>query len=245
MGRASICACDDRHTHRERNQEVFVALLIERTAPMIGGMSMPEDASESVIRQLMEGRFSEEKFRCLFEKYHHAVSSFFFRKGFCTEDRRDLCLEVFVAVHQGITNLRSEDSFLPWLFAIANHVALRHWERERARPRLQFAFSDSDAETSEQSDTIIDRLAASDPDPEHRMLELEKVRRVEKTLEELPGKMRMCLKYRYYDGMTNIEIAEKLGISESTVAVHIHRGIESLRLRLDQYFEKQPFAGNF
>lgn len=206
---------------------------------------MPEDASESVIRQLMEGRFSEEKFRCLFEKYHHAVSSFFFRKGFSSEDRRDLCLEVFVAVHQGITNLRSEDSFLPWLFSIANHVALRHWERERSRPKLQFASSDADAEPGDQSDTAIDRLAAPDPDPENQVLKLEKVRTVEKTLEELPEKMKICLKYRYYDGLTNIEIARRLGISESTVAVHIHRGIESLRLRLDQYFEKQPFAGDF
>src|SRR5205807_8225815 len=100
--------------------EVSVALLIERTASMICGMSTPDDASESVIRQLMDGRYSEESFRCLFEKYHHAVSSFFFRKGFSSEDRRDLTQEVFVAVHQGIKDLRSEDAFISWLFSIAN-----------------------------------------------------------------------------------------------------------------------------
>src|SRR5437016_3904065 len=128
---------------------------------MICGMSTPDDASESVIRRLMDGRYSEESFRCLFEKYHHAVSSFFFRKGFPSEDRRDLTQEVFVAVHQGIKDLRSEGAFLSWLFSIANHVALRHWERERSRPRLQPVASDRDAEPGSYSDTAIDRLAAS------------------------------------------------------------------------------------
>ncbi|HEV3038294.1 MAG TPA: sigma-70 family RNA polymerase sigma factor [Candidatus Angelobacter sp.] len=208
-------------------------------------MSMPDDASESVIRQLMEGRYSEESFRCLFEKYHHAVSSFFFRKGLSSEDRRDLTQDVFVAVHQGIKNLRSEDAFVPWLFSIANHVALRFWERERSRPKLQPVAADRDAEAGDHNDTAIDRLAASDPDPENQVLELEKSRSVQKVLEDLPSQMKNCLKGRIYEGLSNKEIAERLRISESTVAVHVHRGIEALRLRLDQYFEKQPFAGDF
>jgi RNA polymerase sigma-70 factor (ECF subfamily) len=212
---------------------------------MICGMSMPDDANESVIRQLMEGRYSEESFRCLFEKYYHAVSSFFFRKGFSSEDRRDLTQEVFVAVHQGIKDLRSEGAFISWLFSIANHVALRYWERERSRPKLQTVASQLDAEPSGPSDTVIDRLAASDPDPENQVLELERVRSVQKALEELPSQMKNCLKGRIYEGLSNIEIARRLGISENTVAVHIHKGIAALKLRMDQYFAKQPFAGDF
>ena len=205
-------------------------------------MSPPDDVSQGVIRQLMDGRNWEENFRCLFEKYYHAVSSFFFHKRLSSEDRRDLTQEVFVAVHQGIKNLRSEEAFLPWLFSIANHVALRYWERQRSRPRLEV---EPDAESEDQKLATIEQIATTDPDPEAQILDSEKVRAVRKILEELPSQMRKCLKGRIYEGLTNIEIARRLGISESTVAVHVHRGIETLRTRLDQYFEKQPFAGNF
>ena len=117
-------------------------MLIEQTATMICGMSPPEEVRHSLIRQLIDGRNLEENFRLVFERYHHAVSGFFFRQGLSPEDRRDLTQEVFVNVYQAIKNLQSEAAFVPWLFSIANHVALRHWERQRARPKLQTFFSD-------------------------------------------------------------------------------------------------------
>lgn len=217
-------------------------MLIEHTASMICGMSRPEAARRSVVRELMDGPYSEEAFRCLFERYHHAVSSFFSRKGLSPEDRRDLTQEVFVAVHGGIKNLRNEHAFVPWLFSIANHVALRHWERERSRPKLQPRI---EVEGEEQEHDGIEQVAASDPDPETQMLDSERVRAVQKALETLPSQMKACLRGRIFEGLSNIEIAKRLGISQSTVAVHIHRGIEALKAHLEQYCKKQPFAGDF
>jgi len=205
-------------------------------------MSPPGDVRHSLIRQLIEGRNLEENFRLLFERYHHAVSAFFFRQGLSPEDRRDLTQEVFVNVYQAIKNLQSEAAFVPWLFSIANHVALRHWERERTRPRLQTFFTGAEGE--EQDDPLIDRIPGAEPDPESRILDLERTRAVQQAVEDLPSQMQKCLKGRIYEGLSNVQIAERLGISADTVAVHIHRGIKILKDRLERYFEKLPLMGD-
>jgi RNA polymerase sigma-70 factor (ECF subfamily) len=210
---------------------------------MICGMSPPEEVRHSLIRQLIEGRNLEENFRLVFERYHHAVSAFFFRQGLSPEDRRDLTQEVFVNVYLAIKNLRSEAAFVPWLFSIANHVALRHWERERTRPKLQTFFSGDEGE--EQNDLVMDRIPAADQDPESRILDLERTRAVQQAVEDLPSQMQKCLKGRIYEGLSNVQIGERLGISADTVAVHIHRGIKILKDRLERYFEKLPLTGDF
>ena len=223
--------------------EVFAALLTERNASIICAMPAPGESRAGFVRPLMEGRGTEEDFRSLFEQYHHAVSAFFFRKGFSQEDGRDLTQEVFVAVHQSIRNLRSEAAFVSWLFSIANHVALRYWERERARPKLQPVPVAADAETP-GSDGM-DLIPSLGPDPERQALDVEKTHIVHKALEALPARVRDCLRARLLEGLGNKEISERLGISESTVAVHVHRGIESLKSYLQQYLGRLPFAGDF
>jgi RNA polymerase sigma-70 factor (ECF subfamily) len=210
---------------------------------MICGMSPPEEVRHNLIRQLIEGRNLEENFRLIFERYHHAVSAFFFRQGLSPEDRRDLTQEVFVNVYQAIKNLQNEAAFVPWLFSIANHVALRHWERQRTRPKLQTFFSDR--EDDEPGEPEMDRIPAADPDPESRILDLERTRAVQEAVDDLPSQMQKCLKGRIYEGLSNVQIGERLGISADTVAVHIHRGIKILKDRLDRYFEKLPLTGDF
>ena len=219
-------------------------MLIERTASIIPAMPLPDDSAQSIIQQLMEGHNQEENFRRLFEKYHRAVSGFFFRKGFSSEDSRDLTQEVFVAVFRGIKDLRAETAFISWLFSIANHVALRHWEQERSRPRVLVAKA-NESDFGDQDNDAIAEAPAPDLDPENKVLDMERVQVVRKALEELPERMQLCLRARLLEGLGNREISLRLGISESTVAVHVHRGIEALRSRLLRYFGKLPFAGDF
>jgi len=197
----------------------------------------PEELPPSVIPQLMKGRDVEENFRRVFQRYHHAVFSHFARKGFSAEDCRDLTKEVFVAVHTGIESLRSEEAFAPWLFSIARHVALRHIAGLR-----KHAWAPT-AGTTEATPSAMERVAAIEPDALTRMLEGEKVSAMREALEELPSRVQDCLRCRLVDGLTNRQIGERLGISENTVGVHVHRGIKNLRQRLRLLMGDAPFSG--
>ncbi|HEV2445761.1 MAG TPA: sigma-70 family RNA polymerase sigma factor [Candidatus Sulfopaludibacter sp.] len=183
-----------------------------------------------MIRQLMEGRHVQESFRALFESYYPAVRSYFARRGFSPEDCRDLAQDVFVAVHTGISTLHAEEAFTAWLFSIARHVAARHLERARNPVR-----SASAASGDPQFDA-----PSPEPSPLGAMLDQEKVEVMRAALEELPDRMRQCVRARLVDELSYREIGERLGISENTVAVHVHRAMKTMRARLRAFFGDEP-----
>ena len=53
-------------------------------------------------------------------------------------------------------------------------------------------------------------------------------------LGHLPEPMQQLLKLRYFDGLSNREIANQLEVPEGTVAVRLSRARERLRLELKE-----------
>jgi RNA polymerase sigma-70 factor (ECF subfamily) len=88
---------------------------------------------------------------------------------------------------------------------------------------------------SEDSASPAELAASSDPDPLRLMLDQEKVEVVRAAIEELPERVQDCLRARLVDDLSYREIGKRLGITESTVAVHVHRGIKNLRARLKAF----------
>jgi RNA polymerase sigma factor (sigma-70 family) len=202
---------------------------------IIASVPRPVDPASSVIRQLMEGHNVEDAFRQLFQTYYNSVFGFFSRKGFSSDECRDLTQEVFVAVYTGIENLRSESAFVPWLFSTVRHIGFRHLDRRRktfgAAPLINVRGDRGDRDQS-----AVDSIATHDPDPLRQVLDQEKVAVLKEALTELPGRVRDCLRGRLVDDLSYREIGKRLGISENTVAVHVHRGLKSLKARLKSIF---------
>lgn len=215
-------------------------MLIEQRA-IIAQMPNADDSHANVVRQLRAGRDVDENFRRLFHNYYPAVSAYFARHGFSSDESRDMTQDVFLAVYSGLGSLRSEDAFVGWLFSIARHTRFRYLERKERSPRAVAAghAGDNAADTG----AVWDSAATTEPDPLHRIIELEKIEAVRQALNELPGRVRDCLRARVVDGLKNSEIAERLGISENTVAVHVHRGLKSLKARVKTFFGGALFHG--
>jgi len=215
-------------------------LLISATAK-ITCRPVANDSAPNVIRELMNGRDVDANFRQLFQTHYAAVSGFFARSGFSAEDCRDLTQEVFLAVYTGLATLRSEAAFLAWLFSIARHVGLRHLERQK-KYRLTSATYNS-TESADSDTTLVDTIAGAEPDPLRRVLDLERIQLIRAALRELPRRVQDCLRGSVVDGLRYGEIGKRLGISENTVAVHVHRGLKSLRRRVKQFFKEAPIVG--
>jgi RNA polymerase sigma-70 factor, ECF subfamily len=208
---------------------------------IITRMPAADDANANVIRQLMDGRNVEENFRKLFQCYYSPVSAFFSRNGFSTEDCRDLTQEVFLAVYKGLDGLRSEAAFVGWLFSIARHIGFHHLDRQKKSPHEKVAHATQDA-AGEELD-IIESIPAAGPDPLGIMLQQERVDAIREALEGLPARVQDCLRARLVDGLKYSEIGEQLGISENTVAVHVHRGLKNLKTNLKRFFGGAPLNG--
>jgi RNA polymerase sigma-70 factor (ECF subfamily) len=188
----------------------------------------PDESRRLVIRQLMEGRHVQENFHALFRSYYPAVSGYFSRRGFSPEDCRDLAQEVFAAVHSNIATLRAEEAFSGWLFSIARHVGARHLQKLKGARRVAASVGAAESE-----------VPSSAPDQLHTMLRRERTEFMRAALDELPERMRDCVRARVVDGMNYREIGERLGISENTVAVHVHRAMKMIRSRLKVFFAEE------
>lgn len=179
----------------------------------------------------------EENFHWLFERHYAQILRFFRRKGFDIEDCRDLTQETFVSVYKGLKDLRQEEQFESWLFAIAHNVWCDLIENRRAQKRSATVLS-LDAETEADGPPLAARIADKTDDPLTAVLENEKLEKLREALQHLPQQMRRCAQLRVVHDLSYAEIAALLDISVNTVKAHLHQAQKALRSQLSSYFEE-------
>lgn len=126
------------------------------------------------------------------------------------ETAQEVFLRLYVALRDGesILNTRA------WVFRVAHNMGLNL----RAREKRKAPFEPALAAT----------LRDGGGDPERRLLERERMRRLEGALEELSPQQRRCL-YLRAEGLRYHEIAETIGVGVSTVGKFLSRAVARLR----------------
>jgi RNA polymerase sigma factor (sigma-70 family) len=128
-----------------------------------------------LIREIKQGLNVEDNFHWLFERHYAQILRFFRRKGFPPEDCRDLTQETFVSVYKGLKDLRQEEQFESWLFAIAHNVWCSLIESRTAQKRSAKLLSLEGEGEGGDRPPIVARLADRGADPFTIVLEKEKL----------------------------------------------------------------------
>jgi len=78
-----------------------------------------------------------------------------------------------------------------------------------------------------QTVSDIDQLGASadEPSPEHRVADRDELQHLGEAIASLPARVRDVFTLRRVEGLSQREVAQRLGISESTVEKHMSRGL--------------------
>lgn len=105
-------------------------------------------------------------------------------------------------------------SITTWLFAIARHVAIDHLRKER--PELSL---DAAADFT-QTDPPLDEVVQHHSD----------LARLAEVVERLSDRERELISLKYGADLSNREIAQLLSLTESNVAVILHRAIRRMRV---------------
>jgi RNA polymerase sigma factor (sigma-70 family) len=130
---------------------------------------------------------------------------------------------------EGRERLRTGEPLRAWMVGIAKHVAL---DAVRSRAR---ALKRAPREASpESSRDITDRIPDSKPSPLEHASRLQEVERVEAALEQLPSKQREVIVLFFIEGLSYVEIGQKLDVPLGTVATWILRGRRSLAAALEK-----------
>lgn len=194
--------------------------------------SVEDDPILELIEQIQAGIRVDENSEKLFRRFRPGVQSFFVRKGFSTEDSRDLTQEVFLRVFKGIATFRRESRFERWLWEIAAHIYFNEVRRRRTEKRdgmeqsLDTPVENDDGVSSAQG------LPSPGPTPEEQAISREQSAAFHAALQELPAQMRRCCLLRYEKGLKYQEIAILMKISIETVKAHLYQARQRLAARL-------------
>jgi RNA polymerase sigma-70 factor (ECF subfamily) len=198
-------------------------------APASGG-AVPQSAetpvggpSELVERDVAKAQGGDkEAFGRLVERYQGMVYTLAYNATGNHVDAEDAAQEVFLRAYRKLPGFKGAAAFSTWLFRLAVNAIVDYQRRER---RSAGAPGARDALDSGDVPEVVGDLEAE-------VLERVGYRRLMQALADLPTDYRTPLVLRDIYGLEYEEISRRLDRPLGTVKACVHRGRNSLRLRL-------------
>ncbi len=170
----------------------------------------------------------EAAFRALVERWERRVSAFLFRSLGSPEDAADLAQETFLRLYRAAPGYAARGRFAPFLFRIAGNLARNEIRRRAVRRFLSFGGG-----SEESAEAAVDRIEGPPGDrPDEALHRAEEVERVRRALLALPERQRVAVALKRFEGMSQDEVAEAMGISVKAVESLLVRATATLRKRL-------------
>ncbi|MBA4790094.1 MAG: RNA polymerase sigma factor [Rhizobiales bacterium] len=107
-----------------------------------------------------------------------------------------------------------------YLYAVARNLLINHRKQEKRRLTQAFA------------PEVFAQMAADQPSPEDVVDSRLQLERVYALVQELPPRTQQIFALNRIDGLTHAEVAQRLGISESSVQKHLAVAIAHMTRRL-------------
>lgn len=178
----------------------------------------------AAVRALRATPGSGAALRAVDARLRGPLLRYFLEPPFTREDAEDLVQKTMLLVFRNASELREEERFVGWVYAIARNVKITERSRARAEMRLVVHGVPEPADPSAPGEDA--------PDGDARAAA------VRTAIEALPSRQRQCLLLRVRDELPYEEIAELLGLSVLTVRNHIAEGKKSLRRSLGDDAER-------
>lgn len=169
---------------------------------------------------------AEWAWHALYEDLAPAVLGYLRSRG--ARDPDDVCGEVFCEVVRGIHSFEGDErGFRSWVFVIAHHRLLDAARSRRRRPETPVV-SHEDGGHRAPDDTEAEALGRVE------------VSRLKGLIAELTPAQRDVILLRLMGGLSIEEVAAVMGKGERAVKSLQHRGLESLRRKLEAQPDPNP-----
>lgn len=142
----------------------------------------------------------------------------------CPETAADLTQEVYLGLKRSVEN-QAPDNARALAFRIAINLALDYQRRASVRNRHVV-----DAEW----DSLAESIPGNTAGPEQILIGRERLARLQQALSELPVDCRTAFTLHSVEGLTYVEIAERLGVSRSQVNKLLSKAMAHCARRVDE-----------
>jgi RNA polymerase sigma-70 factor (ECF subfamily) len=151
-----------------------------------------------------------------------------------SEDAQDAVQEAFLKAFQHLGSFREDSQFSTWLIRITLNQALMKLRKQRTTKEVSLG-----EQLQPEGEILPREIADWAPNPEelYQASELRDI--LTKTLAELQASLRTVFVLRDIEGLSIVETAEVMGLSQSAVKARLWRARLQLRERLNKYFSKQ------
>ncbi len=170
--------------------------------------------------------FNKQDFSKIYDEYYPKIVRYLTRVVGESE-AEDAAQETFVKIDRSLESFRGESSLSTWIYRIATNTAMDHLRRASSN-RLLLATEDKDLSSDEETgyadnkpllDTLLIRKDMNDC--------------IRGVVDSLPAEYSAVLVLGEFEGLTNSEIAEVIGISLDAAKIRLHRARTKLRKALE------------
>ncbi len=153
----------------------------------------------------------------VWDTFNVNLKQFILKRVASEDNAEDILQEVFVKIHTRIHTLRDEEKLPGWIYQIARNAIYDYYRVQRDTLALQ-ALPDAPDFSAEEmfGDSAVEELLPC----------------IREMVEHLPAEYRQALILTEYEGLSQKELAERLGISYSGAKSRVQRAREKLKTML-------------
>lgn len=204
-------------------------------------------SDEALIRRLIEG--SEDALATLYDRHSHAVFATALRQGADHAVAAEVLQDTFMALWNRAEQFdAARGSLSAWLASIARNRAIDHLRAARRRGATPFSSFGGDEPDSDALGQWLERngqlLGSAPPEiaPETAVLRQDARTSIAAGIATLGHAERRVILLAYQEGLTQTEIAARLGWPLGTVKTRTRRALLQLRERLEGSLAGQGVA---
>ncbi len=189
---------------------------------MSGGIDQIRE-DRTFVRRLLDG--DEAAYERLFEDYFGGLYRFALtRLDFDEALAQEVVQATMLKAIDKLDTYRGEAALFSWLCSVCRREITAYFRRQRRSP-VEVELIENTPEIR----AVLDALAAGTAGPEDALRQKEVTRLVHLTLDHLPPRYGRALEWKYFDGLSVKEIAERLGVTPKAAESVMSRARESFR----------------
>lgn len=155
---------------------------------------------------------SKKDFTIIYESYHSRIFNFVNARVSKIQDAEDITALVFEKVLKKLKDFQWQGiTITSWIYRIARNAI------------IDFYRKDADEKTNSSVEEIGEFLVSDDEGLDNILIRDEEHVWLFKALKELDDEDQYLIYYRFYEELSNKEISELLGLSETNVGTRLHR----------------------
>ena len=186
---------------------------------------MNKSETAALVRKAQAG--DKSAFETLYNEFFDKVFFFAKRNAGSEDAARDITSETFTSALEHIGELRSEESFVGWLYSIAYSKCVVHFREEA---KTEHFSSDGEMEQALADASLNEPLML----PEDYAVNRDTKEKLKAIIDGLPSEQRSAVILYYYDDMSVAEVAKTLGLSESNAKQKLRKARAVIRKKIEK-----------